>query len=143
MLPTKKIDCTIPTLYLSPHIRPHSDTIDVPGPPTQSQPEPGLHGSIPVQSEPVHNRSGSLSVKIMIMVCIASRAHAADVSRKWRSCHLPNSPVYWLSMSSTLILITASPLVPSRRGSDALDPILYGFFYFDFVDVCLLFCSSL
>ena len=107
MQPPKNKAWTSPTLNLSPQTKPHSATVALPGPPTHSQ-EPGFssHTLLAAASQPEpaapprHLQSGSRSAKIMTMVWKASRAHARQVNTKCLSCHRPNSPQYFWSISS-------------------------------------------
>lgn len=105
MQPAKKTAWTNPTLNLFPQIKLQSDTVEPPRPPTHSHdsgerpqtPPPPLSS----QTEPeTHLQSGSRSAKIMTMVWKASRAHARLVRMKCLSCHRPNSPQCFRSMSS-------------------------------------------
>ena len=102
MQPKKKTACTNPTLNLSPQIKPQSETVEPPRPPIHSLDSGERpHKSPPSQAAPAtHFQSGSRSAKIMTMVWKASSAHARLVRMKCLSCHRPNSPQCFCSMSS-------------------------------------------
>lgn len=107
MQPAKNNACTNPTLNLSPQTNPHSATVELSNPPTHSH-EPrrrpqtlAADVSQPDRAAPVrHVHRGSRSAKIMTIVWNASRAQARLTRTKCFSCHQPNSPQYFRSMSS-------------------------------------------
>ncbi|WVZ00386.1 hypothetical protein V8G54_026455 [Vigna mungo] len=123
MHPAKNTACTNPTLNLSPQIRLHSETVEPWRPPTHSH-APGERPQAPpapplLQLAPgTHFQSGSRSAKIMTMVWKASSAQARLVRMKCLSCHRPNSPQYFCSMSSMQSFSAAGFLSSADRNGE-------------------------